>query len=98
MWGVRWVRTELPELSDSVGLQSCYEEAPTTETVPREEASVPQPAEIPQTGGRTPMEMQEKSATAAKHTYDIGYGKWDKFDVDGELRKVDRAALRDVHS
>ncbi|CAK0840251.1 unnamed protein product [Prorocentrum cordatum] len=31
----------------------------------------------------------DKSKTAARHTYDVGYKKWDKFDVDEALREAD---------
>merc|ERR1712110_990149 len=33
---------------------------------------------------------QEKTFTAARHTYDVGYKKWENFDVDAEMRKVDK--------
>lgn len=34
-------------------------------------------------------EADSKRISAAKHTYDIGYSKWDKFDVDNALCEVD---------
>ena len=31
-----------------------------------------------------------KTGTAARHTYDVGYSKWDAFDVEAALQEVDR--------
>ena len=32
----------------------------------------------------------QKSQTAARHTHDVGYSKWEKFDVDAALAELDR--------
>ncbi len=37
------------------------------------------------------MYMIYKGASAAKHTYDTGYKKWESFDVDAELLKEEEA-------
>merc|ERR1711865_1206011 len=34
-------------------------------------------------------EKEETSKSAAAHTYDKGYKKWEKFDVDAELARLD---------
>jgi len=35
-------------------------------------------------------QADNKALTAAKHTYDVGYRKWEKFDVDSALHEVDK--------
>jgi len=35
-------------------------------------------------------QADNKAFTAAKHTYDVGYNKWEKFDVDAAMRDVDK--------
>ena len=67
----------------------------TTSTAP-----APAPAPAPEPQYRSPAEaararkakalLAEKSTLDA-HTYDKGYKKWEKFDVDAELARVDQA-------
>ena len=45
----------------------------------------------PRLGRRVPKTSKEKTSdkkSAASHTYDKGYKKWESFDVDAELKKV----------
>lgn len=37
-----------------------------------------------------PRPRAPPSESAARHTYDLGYRRWEKFDVDAALREVDR--------
>eukprot|EP00929_Paragymnodinium_shiwhaense_P015226 TRINITY_DN123284_c0_g1_i1.p1 TRINITY_DN123284_c0_g1~~TRINITY_DN123284_c0_g1_i1.p1 ORF type:complete len:843 (+),score=257.47 TRINITY_DN123284_c0_g1_i1:81-2609(+) len=41
---------------------------------------------------------EEKKQSAAKHTYDKGYSKWDKFDVEKACREIDRPNLPTTHT
>ena len=36
------------------------------------------------------LQNSEKSKTAARHTHDVGYSKWEKFDADAALADLDR--------
>lgn len=35
-------------------------------------------------------QLSQKAGSAARHTYDVGYSKWDAFDVEAALQEVDR--------
>lgn len=35
-------------------------------------------------------QVSQKTGSAARHTYDVGYSKWDAFDVEAALQEVDR--------
>ena len=41
-----------------------------------------------------PAVTPEKSGTAARHTHDVGYSKWEKFDVDAALAELDQPLPR----
>merc|ERR1719362_2386937 len=46
----------------------------------------------------TALQPDNKALTAAKHTYDVGYKKWDNFDVDAALREVDKTNVPKAQS
>ena len=47
------------------------------------------------TASRMPGTDEEcKTGTAARHTYDVGYSKWEAFDVEAALQEVDRCDSR----
>lgn len=38
---------------------------------------------------------KDKNSSAAKHTYDVGYKKWENFDIDGALNDVEKEENRE---
>ena len=49
---------------------------------------------MPGTGDECNSLLQCKTGTAARHTYDVGYSKWEAFDVEAALQEVDRCDSR----
>lgn len=54
-------------------------------------SSSPTTSGVPDDAG-TVVKGNKKTVSAAEHTHDKGYKKWDKFDVDAALRDVDEDA------
>jgi len=64
------------------------EAADGVEAIPAPAAPSAAPAATATTDA-APKDASQKVLTAARHTYDIGYKRWEKFDVDAALREAD---------